>query len=394
MATEERHNRAAHAPLRVAVFQGAALDGDVAGNVARVAAWASHASTHGCHLALFPELWLQGYDVAPETWRSGALRCQAARGAVRADETSEALCEVAAAAAKSKIAVCVGFAEVAGADEHADTAREGAGDPSSSSDAAPEMVYYNSCVLFSRSGELLLRYRKTHLFGKQEQSVFSVGGIEQLADPDSSTAVLQPSGIRVGALVCFDIEYPEPARVLALHGARLLLVPTALGDGPVARVVPLCTIPSRACENHMHVMYSNMVPVRAVGAGVGDDYAADQPYIPFCGRSAIVAPDGLALQRAPGRDGGDRDDADGPVKCACGAGGSACDGGGAEGTARPAPPEGLPPETLLVADVVPERYAGHFERNPYFALRRPELYGVIATAKPTGAEAAGAGADA
>jgi predicted amidohydrolase len=43
--------------------------------------------------------------------------------------------------------------------------------------------------------------------------------------------VLRPSGLTIGALICMDCEYPEPARILALRGAQLLLIPTALVSG-------------------------------------------------------------------------------------------------------------------------------------------------------------------
>ena len=39
--------------------------------------------------------------------------------------------------------------------------------------------------------------------------------------------------VRVGILICFDGEFPEPARCLAAQGAQIILLPTALGSGPV-----------------------------------------------------------------------------------------------------------------------------------------------------------------
>jgi predicted amidohydrolase len=100
--------------------------------------------------------------------------------------------------------------------------------------------------------------------------------------------------VRIGCLICFDIEFPEPARVLRLLGAevggdqawpdrpptavgpaadflpwagpQILIVPTALAVGPADRVTPYCTINSRAAENGVFILYSNFC---AKGVEVG-----------------------------------------------------------------------------------------------------------------------------
>ena len=85
--------------------------------------------------------------------------------------------------------------------------------------AAPgEPPVFDTTVVVAPDGELLTVYDKTHLFDR-EQTVFTPG------------AALEPPfawrGVRFGVLCCFDIELPEPARTLALRGARCLLVPSA-----------------------------------------------------------------------------------------------------------------------------------------------------------------------
>ena len=101
----------------------------------------------------------------------------------------------------------------------------------------------------------------------------------------------------VGILVCYDIEFPEvpvaphlyngytdrshvhracfrndlscllpqPARALALKGADVLIVPTALARGRVSHLTPLCQVPCRAIENQVTVLYRS-VRVRAAAA--------------------------------------------------------------------------------------------------------------------------------
>ena len=150
-------------------------------------------------------------------------------------------------------------------------------------------------------------------------------------------STLQPSGIRFGCLICMDCEYPEPARLLALQGAELLIIPTALALGPVQRLTPECVIPTRALENHVHIAYCNFQ---------GDATCPQHP--PFCGRSAIVGPDGIALARAPGPEQHHR-------------------GPGAWGA-------------MVDAGVEPRMFDSDIERNPYLRARRPELYAALARA--------------
>ncbi len=82
---------------------------------------------------------------------------------------------------------------------------------------------YNTCVVFDRGGEALSKYRKVHIPQDDhyyEQDYFSSGRTYSVA----KTA----AGV-VGALICFDQWYPEPARVCRLMGAQMLFYPTAIG---------------------------------------------------------------------------------------------------------------------------------------------------------------------
>ena len=183
--------------------------------------------------------------------------------------------------------------------------------------------YYNSAALFDRTGSLVLNYRKIHLWSSYEQDVFTPGGLEDLK------VVTLDGNYKVGIQICFDIEFPEPARVLALKGAELLIVPTALGAGPADSLTPRCFIPTRAQENHVFIAYSNF-PYEAKKEG------QQKGFLEYCGQSAIVGPDGADLQRAAETG-----------------------------------------EALLFASFKPEQYKRNFERNPYLKERRPDLYGLL-----------------
>jgi len=75
---------------------------------------------------------------------------------------------------------------------------------------------YNSAVLIDTSGARTV-YRKTHLWDT-EQLFFTAG---------SAAAPVVPTAFgRIGVMVCYDMEFPEMTRSVALRGADLLVVPT------------------------------------------------------------------------------------------------------------------------------------------------------------------------
>ena len=83
-------------------------------------------------------------------------------------------------------------------------------------------------------------------------------------------------------LICYDVEFPENVRHLALLGADLVAVPTALMRP--FDVVANILVPARAYENQVFVAY-----VDRCGSDAGFDY---------CGLSCVVGPDGTDLARA------------------------------------------------------------------------------------------------
>lgn len=83
---------------------------------------------------------------------------------------------------------------------------------------------YNTSTLFDRSGELVARYRKIHLFDVElpgqppfrESATFTPG--DQLVTHETDVA-------RVGLSICYDLRFPELYRGLMVLGAELLMVP-------------------------------------------------------------------------------------------------------------------------------------------------------------------------
>lgn len=87
-------------------------------------------------------------------------------------------------------------------------------------------VYYNTAAVIDADGKYLGKYRKTHIpqvKGFWEKFYFRPGN---LGYPVFETAVG-----RVGVYICYDRHFPEGARVLGLHGAEMVFIPSATSRG-------------------------------------------------------------------------------------------------------------------------------------------------------------------
>jgi len=87
-------------------------------------------------------------------------------------------------------------------------------------------IYYNTAAVIDADGTYLGKYRKTHiphLSGFWEKFYFRPGN---LGYPVFETAI----GI-VGVYICYDRHFPEGARMLGLHGAEIVFVPSATSRG-------------------------------------------------------------------------------------------------------------------------------------------------------------------
>ena len=136
---------------------------------------------------------------------------------------------------------------------------------------------FNSAVIIGRDGDIAGVYRKTHIFPATE-SFFALGCDLSVFDLDFG---------RIAVPICYDLEFPEPARVLCLKGAELLLSMAAhwIGTGSVGTPANFITTiyAARALENRVPVVLSNRV---GYDAGLADN---------FIGLSRIVDADGMTL---------------------------------------------------------------------------------------------------
>ncbi|HEX7909803.1 MAG TPA: carbon-nitrogen hydrolase family protein [Paraburkholderia sp.] len=192
-------------------------------------------------LIVFPETTLSGFPTRDDV------------GDVAETLDGASLTAVRHAAREARVAVAVGLAE-----------RDGG-------------RFYNTTVLVDERGEIVLRYRKTHLWASD------VGVFE----PGDRYEVCSFKGMTVGLLICYDIEFPETARAVASLGADLLIVTNGNMDpfGPVHRRA----IVARAMENQMFAALVNRV-------GSGDDN------LTFAGESALIDPSGDVVSEVARQD--------------------------------------------------------------------------------------------
>jgi predicted amidohydrolase len=223
--------------VKVVLAQVAPVPGQVDANV-RVAT-AAIADAAGADLVVLPELFLSGYDPP-----------NAAQCSVTAEgEELRALSEAAAAA---QVSVVCGFAERI----------EG---------TSPEAIA-NSAVAIDGDGTIAGIYRKTHLFGSENDHFV----------PGNRLQVVEIAGRRAGLMICFDMEFPEVGRALAVLGADLLVTVSANME-PYAPDHETFS-KARALETGLPHVYVNRV---------GEEYD-----LVFAGGSAAIDAEGQSLVRA------------------------------------------------------------------------------------------------
>lgn len=217
--------------LTVAGVQMRSHPGRLEANLATAARLATQARAAGARLIAFPELFPTGYD-------------RAAVVATPSGEASQGVLEWAAHLAQELDAyLVVPF---------------------------PEWVHdrvFNAAALIDPAGRVQGIYRKAFLYG-WEQELFR---------PGRDFPLFSVNGVAVGLLICYDAEFPEPARRLVLQGAELLVVPSVWSRGAGWRWA--IQLPARALDNTVYLLGVN---------AAGED---------GCGGSILLGPDGRPLAR-------------------------------------------------------------------------------------------------
>ncbi|HQT39269.1 MAG TPA: carbon-nitrogen hydrolase family protein [Acidocella sp.] len=223
--------------MKIALAQTPGLVNNISGAFALMDTKAAEAKAGGAAILLLPEMYLSGYNIGPQAALAQAI-------------TIEALAPAQEIAKTHGIALVFGYPERVG-DKVA-----------------------NSAVLIGPDGTILLNYRKSHLFGDLDRAMFKAIGTE--------FPIAELHGYKIGLLICYDIEFPEPARRIALAGADILLIPTAQME-PYEQVAKH-VIPARAYENQLYVAYAN--------------HSGNDDGLSYIGLSSICSPNGDIIAAA------------------------------------------------------------------------------------------------
>jgi omega-amidase len=227
--------------MKIAAAQISCLSGDCKANLRKVREFSTRAKESGSGMVLFPEMTDTGYSMPAirkhaTTWNEGAVP------------------ELQKMARELSLAIVCGVSE-----------RDGS-------------KIYNAQVFVDASGDIVAKYRKTHLVTAaplDERVCFSPG--------NEFASCRIGGGLHVGLAICYDLRFPEMCRTLAVkHGVNTFTVSSAWPSVRAEHLRVLAT--ARAMENQSYVVVANRV-------GTDDD-------VTLCGGSMIVDPGGATIAAA------------------------------------------------------------------------------------------------
>jgi N-carbamoylputrescine amidase len=206
-------------PFNVALLQLTACGNDQNANLVKGEDACRQVKRMGADLVLFPEMWNVGYSPfdgmkpgganiwrAPGRWQSGEEPCHPLDPGIRqawqeqaVDIDSQFISHFRGLARELNIAIALTYLE--------------------KWDGPPR----NTLSLIDRHGEIVLTYAKVHTcdFDEPENSLTPGDGFS-VAELDTARGPVQ-----IGAMICYDREFPESARILMLQGAEIILTPNA-----------------------------------------------------------------------------------------------------------------------------------------------------------------------
>ena len=227
--------------LTIALLQMTAHGVDQAANCRQGENACRRAAAMNADVALFPEMWNIGYSFfdpatpgAEAAWQESAI-----------DADDPFVHHFRALAAELDMAIALTYLE------------RWPGKPR------------NSVALIDRRGEIVLTYAKVHTCAFSAEAALTPGDDFPVAKLDT-----RAGEVNVGAMICYDREFPESARILMLHGAEIILVPNACW----LDANRLTQFRARAFENMTGVAMANYAAPQLNGRSVaysGIAHAAD-----------------------------------------------------------------------------------------------------------------------
>lgn len=201
--------------MRIALLQIAARD-TLDSTRSKGALFCRKAKEMGADLALFPEMFSNGYNIynrPAAEWMKEAI-------------SSDHAFVKAFQALANELSMAIGITLL----------------------EACETGPRNTLILFDRFGKQVLKYSKIHTCDFDAERNLTPGDDFHVAELDTEAGI-----VKVGAMICFDREFPESARILMLKGAEIILVPNAC---PM-EINRLSQLRARAYENMLGIATCN-----------------------------------------------------------------------------------------------------------------------------------------
>ena len=225
--------------MKIAIAQMECDAGNVSSNLNKIAVYIRKASEAGCRVVVFPEMADTGYDSSQiakhsSSWDTGPIR------------------QIRKEAEQGNIYVICGLSE------------------------RSKGKVYNVLAAVGPDGQLLAKYRKTHL------AAFSPLHEDKIFTPGNLLETVQIDDMIWGLMICYDLRFPELSRSLVMKGSDVLVVSSAW---PFPRLRHWNTlIAARAIENQVFVAAAN--------------HAGKNSTVTFCGSSRILDPFGVVIASA------------------------------------------------------------------------------------------------
>lgn len=200
--------------LRVALLQ-LLPEETLDGNLRKGMEYCRKAKEMDADIALFPEMWSVGYNI-PKDLNELKTSTIAPNGPF-----IKSFCQLAK---ELQIAIGITFLE------------------------QYEPLPRNTLCLIDRWGNTVLTYAKVHTCDFGDECRLTAGNDFYVTDLDTAQG-----NVKVGAMICYDRELPESARILMLKGAEIILVPNAC---PM-EINRLSQLRTRAYENMVGIVTAN-----------------------------------------------------------------------------------------------------------------------------------------
>jgi predicted amidohydrolase len=223
--------------IEIALLQMTTCGTDQDANLTKGETFCRQASEMGANIALFPEMWNIGYTFY-DSDQPGAHEAWEAQAVGQGDDF---VLHFRTLAQELGMAIALTYLE------------RWLGAPR------------NSVSLIDRHGEIVMTYAKVHTCDFDKESALTPGDDFYVCTLDTDAGE-----VKIGAMICFDREFPESARILMLKGAEIIITPNACE----LEANRLGQFRARAYENMVGVAMANYAAPQENGHSVAFDAVA------------------------------------------------------------------------------------------------------------------------